>query len=84
MQVLITEEMAEKFTPAAKGGAKSSTGRGESSDGRLPSSDVGESKSVDIERDSREDVLEELAKACKRQGNFQLACKKYTQVVTLR
>lgn len=28
----------------------------------------------------REDTLRELAKACKRQGNFHLACKKYTQV----
>ncbi|CAN0550224.1 unnamed protein product, partial [Ectocarpus sp. 12 AP-2014] len=28
---------------------------------------------------TREDVLRELAKACKRQGNFHLACKKYTQ-----
>jgi intraflagellar transport protein 140 len=29
--------------------------------------------------EDRNDVLQALAKACKKQGSFQLACKKYTQ-----
>lgn len=63
--------MAEELTPKKDGGESGNSG-GES--GRM-----GESKGGMAEG-TREDVLRELAKACKRQGNFHLACKKYTQV----
>lgn len=35
----------------------------------------------EVASEGRDEVLRELAKACKRQGNFLLACKKYTQVL---
>ena len=36
-------------------------------------------KSAAISADERNLVLQRIAKACKRQGNYHLACKKYTQ-----
>lgn len=75
-QVLISEEMAEELTPAKAGTSESNSGVGLGNNSRLSS---GESKGGAVEED-REGVLSELAKACKRQGNFHLACKKYTQV----
>ena len=32
--------------------------------------------------EARAALLSKIAKCCKRQGNYQLACKKYTQVAT--
>lgn len=34
----------------------------------------------ELSSEERLEVLRQLAKACKAQGAFQLACKKYTQV----
>lgn len=76
-QVPISEEMAEKLSPpkdnASEGGGGAVGLSGGSGGGG------GESKYAKGE-EGREDILRELAKACKRQGNFHLACKKYTQV----
>lgn len=76
--------MAEDLTPAKAGDNEGNAGAGagirrKSSGG----GGGGESKAADAV-DGREDVLRELAKACKRQGNFHLACKKFTQVSDLR
>lgn len=69
VQVPISEEMAEELTPPkAEGGKQGGSGG------------MGESKGTEVAEGSREKMLAELAKACKRQGNFHLACKKYTQV----
>lgn len=85
MQVPISEEMAEELTPPKgedtnrdeggnQGGRSSQRSSGGGSGGQ------GESKGTEAAECSREKMLAELAKACKRQGNFHLACKKYTQV----
>lgn len=66
--------MAEELTPVKEDGNQNGGNRtgGEGKEGGRRSSSSAEG--------AREDVLKELAKACKRQGNFHLACKKYTQV----
>lgn len=66
--------MAEELTPQKEDGNDKESNRpgGEAKRGGRRSSAIAEG--------AREDVLRELAKACKRQGNFHLACKKYTQV----
>lgn len=70
----ITEEMAEKLSPP-----KENASEGGGGGGAVGLAGGGESKYAKAE-DGRENILRELAKACKRQGNFHLACKKYTQV----
>lgn len=76
--------MAEELTPPkgddadhpANGGGSMTSGRGsEGKEGRRQSGEI----RGDTATEGREEVLRELAKACKRQGNFHLACKKYTQ-----
>lgn len=39
-----------------------------------------EGKGVGMGQEERLEVMKQLAKACKQQGSYQLACKKYTQV----
>lgn len=73
-KIPISEEMAEELTPT-KEDADGKEGDRTGSEGKRE----GRRSSVSAES-AREDVLRELAKACKRQGNFHLACKKYTQV----
>lgn len=76
--------MAEELTPRKEEGNDKDSNRtgGEGTRGRRrSSSSADEAKDDAFAREGvREDVLRELAKACKRQGNFHLACKKYTQV----
>lgn len=77
-KVPISEEMAEELTPQKETTTENDGGvRRRSSDGF--DGRGGETKGLSTE-DERVDVLRELAKACKHQGNFHLACKKYTQV----
>lgn len=66
--------MAEELTPQKEDGNDKDSNRtgGEGKKGARRGSSIAGG--------AREDVLRELAKACKRQGNFHLACKKYTQV----
>lgn len=67
--------MAEELTPSKGNDAEKDAGVSKHMSGR------GESKgSGGGAEEGREEILRELAKACKRQGNFHLACKKYTQV----
>ncbi|KAJ1446802.1 hypothetical protein M885DRAFT_591648 [Pelagophyceae sp. CCMP2097] len=64
-RVTITEALAEQLTPVK-------------ADGDAKGGDAGAGKRA-LSADERNDVLNELARACKKQGAFQLACKKYTQ-----
>lgn len=66
--------MAEELSPQKEDGNGKEGGRN-GGEGKK-----GGRRSSSSEEGGREDVLRELAKACKRQGNFHLACKKYTQV----
>lgn len=77
----ISEEMAEELTPPKEAGSGSETGGsgGVGLGGGESKAGGNRSKAATAEG-AREEVLRELAKACKRQGNFHLACKKYTQV----
>lgn len=86
-QIPISEEMADELTPpkhegtgkdAGGGARKVDLGRG--GENKEDLRQRGESKGENAS-EGREEVLRELAKACKRQGNFHLACKKYTQVL---
>lgn len=74
--------MAEELTPPKEGvDEKGGEAVGLGSSDRTGGGGFGggsERKGVSVEED-REDILKGLAKACKRQGNFHLACKKYTQ-----
>ncbi|CAM9286859.1 unnamed protein product [Discosporangium mesarthrocarpum] len=74
-KVTITEDMAEQLTPPKDVWEE---GAGGTSNKRRNSANY-DSKSTNSGGEGREDVLVELAKACKRQSNFHLACKKYTQ-----
>jgi len=71
-KVKITDEMAEGMTPPKNAKAPS---------GQAASLHLGESKSDmdEVPGDFRVEVLRALARACKKQGSFQLACKKFTQ-----
>lgn len=72
--------MAEELTPPKEGsGSETSGSRGVALAGG--ESKEGSRNNTASAEGGREGVLRELAKACKRQGNFHLACKKYTQVV---
>lgn len=71
--------MAEELTPPKTGSGESEAGRGGGA-GLGGESKAGGRRSSASAEGGREEVLRELAKACKRQGNFHLACKKYTQV----
>ncbi|CAM9626988.1 unnamed protein product [Hapterophycus canaliculatus] len=68
--------MAEELTPQRE--ARESSSKGEGTSSRTGESEPGGGGGGAAEN-TREDVLRELARACKRQGNFHLACKKYTQ-----
>ena len=70
--------MAEMLSPPKENASEGGRGGG-GGGGAVGLAGGGESKYAKAE-DGREDILRELAKACKRQGNFHLACKKYTQV----
>lgn len=71
--------MAEELTPPKASSAESETG-GSGGVGLGGESKAGGRRGSASAEGVREEVLRELAKACKRQGNFHLACKKYTQV----
>ncbi|CAN0099903.1 unnamed protein product, partial [Scytosiphon promiscuus] len=76
-KVPISEEMAEELTPQSEARGDNNK-QGHDTHTRNRESKPGE-RSAEEAKSVREDVLRELAKACKRQGNFHLACKKYTQ-----
>ncbi len=74
--------MAEELTPPKPGSGEGETGGGGGA-GLSGESKAGGRRGSANAEGAREEVLRELAKACKRQGNFHLACKKYTQVCSL-
>mmetsp|Transcript_1689 Transcript_1689/g.4984 ORF Transcript_1689/g.4984 Transcript_1689/m.4984 type:complete len:471 (-) Transcript_1689:448-1860(-) len=65
--VMITDELAEALTPAK---AEKANEKAETITG--PASSV-------VSEEQRVQILLELARVCKKQNSFQLACKKFTQ-----
>ncbi|CAM9699790.1 unnamed protein product, partial [Choristocarpus tenellus] len=78
-KVTISEDMAEELSPPKDGEGVGSSGSARAvREGKRESKGI--AKGGGGGGEGREQVLRELAKACKHQGNFHLACKKYTQV----
>lgn len=84
-RVMITEEMAEritmsKYNSAGKAAAKLALSKVKSAKGGFGAiagaSDAAKAKE---HNERRQALLEKLAKICKKQGNYHLATKKYTQ-----